>query len=387
MFRIAPRKVIRVWRRLDFPLLLLSAILTMVGVVFIYGAGQQIGGRFAGLWQRQLLFLVLGIAVFAGLVAVDYRRLARWSWLVYAISCLSLLYVLFFGVVINYSSRWLDLPLGPVHLRLQPAELAKPIAILFLAWLASRPSMNFSRLPPLLLYGAVMLPPIFLVVLQPDLGTAMVFVWVGVCIVFIAGISWRWIACAAVLAAVALPLVFFTLLQDYQRDRLQTLVNPSRDISAAGWNAHQALLAVGSGGAFGKGYMRGTQHVLGYLPQTVAPTDFIFSVIGEETGFVGAGAIVCAFIGLMICCLRAAARAPDPCGRFICVGVAAMLFIHAYVNIGMSIYMAPIVGLPLPFLSYGGSFALAIFAALGLVQSVYVRRDTPPPPESSSTRV
>ncbi len=363
------------WRRLDFAALLLCLILTMAGLFFIYGAGRQIGGNFAGYWLRQLLFTLLGTAVFIGLVAVDYRRLGKWSWILYLLAGLALLYVLFFGRTINQASRW-------IYYRgftLQPAELAKPMAALFLAWLASRPSFSLKRPLNLAVFGLAAAPLPLLIAVQPDLGTAMVFVGMAAAIAFVGGVSWRCLAILSLIAALLLPVAYFSLLEEYQRDRLRTLVKPSQDISAAGWNAHQALLAVGSGGPFGKGYMRGTQHVLGYLPRTVAPTDFIFSVIGEETGFLGAGALVCAYIALLICCLRSAARAPDNFGAYICVGVAAMFFIHAYINIGMSVYMAPIVGLPLPFVSYGGSFMLNMLISLGLVQSVYVRRDTPPP--------
>ncbi len=381
MFRSASNKMLKLWRRLDFVFLLLAAILSMVGFFFVYGTGQQLGGAFAELWKRHLLFLFLGTSAFLGLVAVDYRKLAKWSWVLYILAILTLVYVLFFGVTVNFARRWIDLEFAFLNLRLQPAELAKPLAALFFAWLASRRSMRFDRFLPTAVYGLAILPPAVLIALQPDLGTAMVFVGIGVCIAFVAGISWRLIGCIALVVVMTMPLAYLFVLEDYQRERLQTLVAPSKDISAAGWNAHQAMLAVGSGGTFGKGYMRGTQHVLGYLPRTVTPTDFIFSVIGEETGFIGAGAIVCAFLALLICCLRAAARAPDDFGALICTGVAAMLFIHAYINIGMSIYMAPIVGLPLPLVSYGGSFILNIFISLGLVQSVYVRRDTPPPRE------
>ena len=379
MFRSRPNKILKLWRKIDFVLLTIVAILSLVGFFFIFGTGRQLGGDFTNFWQRHLLFIALGIASFLIIISFDYRKLSHCAWIFYSVATAVLFYVLFFGVTINDASRWLDLPFFFIRLRLQPAELTKPIAVLFFAWVASRRIMNFNRLWVVILYGLAILPPAVLIAMQPDLGTAMVFVGMGVCIAFVAGLSWRLIAVFTAILLITLPLAYNLALEDYQRQRLQTLVNPSEDVSAAGWNAHQAMLAVGSGGTFGKGYMRGTQHVLGYLPRTVAPTDFIFSVIGEETGFVGAGALVCAFLALLICCLRAAARAPDEFGKLICSGVAAMLFIHVYINIGMSVYMAPIVGLPLPLISYGGSSILNIFISVGLVQSVYIRRDTPPP--------
>lgn len=370
-------KLSRIWRRLDFVLLVLTILLIFIGIVFIYGAGRQIGGSFSSYWIRQIIYVILGIPVFIGLVAIDYRRLGKFSWCIYLLSGVALVYVLFFGRTINNASRWISL----FDFTIQPAELAKPAAILFLAWLASRPWLRFKNFGGLFIFALTIAPIPFLIALQPDLGTATVFIAIGGAITFSACISWRWIIYIALAVTLLLPVVYHTGLEKYQQERLLNLIQPSRDVSASGWNAHQALLAVGSGGFFGKGYMRGTQHVLGYLPRNVAPTDFIFSVIGEETGFLGAGTLVCAYIGILVCCLRAAARAPDSFGAYICVGTAAMFFIHTYINIGMSIYMAPIVGLPLPLISYGGSFIMSMLISLGLVQSVYVRRDTAPPKE------
>jgi len=166
------------------------------------------------------------------------------------------------------------------------------------------------------------------------------------------------------------------VLEEHQRERVLTFLKPSEDISDAGYNAHKAVLAVGSGGVNGKGYRHGDMYVLGFLPRTVAPTDFIMAIIGEETGFIGAAVPIAAFAGLIICCLRNAAAAPDRFGAYLCGAVAALLFFHAFVNIGMAVQAAPIIGIPLPLVSYGGSFLVATLACLGLVNSVHAHRES-----------
>jgi len=163
-------------------------------------------------------------------------------------------------------------------------------------------------------------------------------------------------------------------LSAYQRERIETFLQPGKDPLGAGWNQRQSELAVGSGGLTGKGYRRGTQNVLGYLPKTVAPTDFIFSVIAEETGFMGAATVLALYAVLVFGGLYAAVVAPDRLGRVLCVGVVALLFTHVFVNIAMTVGLLPIVGLPLPLLSYGGTFMVCTMVGLGLVQSVYMRR-------------
>jgi rod shape determining protein RodA len=243
-----------------------------------------------------------------------------------------------------------------------------------------------------------------LIGLQPDYGTALVFVPFTLAVVFAAGLTWRWILLGVAAAAVVLPLAY-PRLADHQKDRIKVFLEPPADGAIAllsplvsddrqeglveakehffkrsesavdtDWNAHQSLLAVGSGGMWGKGFMRGTQHVLGFLPRTVAPTDFIFSVIAEEAGFAGAGAVLCAFMGLILCMLRTATLACDEFGTYLACGVAVLFFTHVFINVGMTMQAAPIIGIPLPFVSYGGSFMLGTMVCAGLAQSVHVRR-------------
>lgn len=360
----------KILRRTDLIMLLLMLVLLATGMMFIYGSGIQLGGRFAGYWQRQLFWIACGLVAFAATATVDYRRAAGWSWLLYLAVNGMMVSLFFVGRTVNQATSWLAI--GPVTI--QPSELAKPVAILFWAWVATRDGFSFTRFRDLCIFAGAVVLPVALVAMQPDWGTALAFLPVGVAMIFIGGLPWRHLLLVVLLSLVVLPVGYRFFLKDYQRQRIQTFLRPSDDALGAGYNARQSLLAVGSGGMFGKGFMGGHQYKLGYLPRNVAPTDFIYAVVGEETGFVGGLMLIAAQLGLIGCCLRTAAMAAEPLGTLLCSGVAALLFVHTYVNIGMTIGAAPIIGIPLPLVSYGGSFMIGIMASLGLVQSVHTRR-------------
>lgn len=350
-------------------MLLLMAVLLFTGMMFIYGSGTQLGGGFANLWRRQALWIVCGSLTFVVTAAIDYRILARFSFLFYLGANGVLVSLFFIGKTVNQAKSWLDI--GPIAL--QPSELAKPLIMLFLAWLATR-SGQLKTLGGTGLFVIAGVLPAVLIALQPDWGTALVFIPITLVIAFSGGIRWKYLLYALLVVIVVLPVSYHVILGNRQRKRIQTFLNPGEDIMGAGYNAHQSLLAVGSGGGTGKGYRGGNQYKLGYLPRTVSQTDFIFSVIGEETGFIGGVMLIAALLGLIGCCLRTAALAADRLGAVLCSGVGAFLFIHSYINIGMTVGAAPIIGIPLPLVSYGGSFTIATMACLGLVQNVFARR-------------
>ncbi len=397
-----PAPLRALWRllvRMDKAMLGLNVLLLATGLLFVYGVGQEIGGDFANQWRRQLLNTLAGLVVYTICAAVDYRRLASWSWLGYLGALVLLALVLTpLGVVRNNARSWLALP--GFGTPLQPSELAKPVVLLFLAWLASRPMAGNSPGRAALLCAAAVAPPVALILRQPDFGTALVYVPFTFAIVFTARLRWRYVLAGAALAAAGAVLLY-PRLKPYQQDRIKVfaeaplslgvaalspiLPEPAREklerwhgavsrLSSDTWNAQQSLLAVGSGGLWGKGFMRGTQHVLGFLPRNVASSDFVFSVIGEEAGFVGGAGVICAFVGMLLCALRTAWGAADDLGCYLAVGVAALLFTHAFISIGMTVKAAPIVGIPLPFVSHGGSFMICTMACTGLVQSVHIRR-------------
>ncbi|MBT3286330.1 MAG: rod shape-determining protein RodA [Victivallales bacterium] len=394
------RWVLATLLKVDLPMLVLTLVLMTTGFLFVFGVSHEVGGRFANQWRSHIMWMVLGSMAGVGVALIDYRWLARYSWVVY-LGGLGLLLLVFtpMGVTLNTARSWIRLG----GRQLQPAELAKPAVLLFTAWIAAGPLVKDSRLPPFIPVFIAIAPAVGLVLMQPDYGTAMVFFPFALAIAFAAGLRWRWLVLGVTILLVAVPLTYRRL-KPYQKDRLKVFmdqpvragvaaVSPlvpeqtqvrlteasdkflerSKDAIHTDWNAHQSLLAVGSGGWFGKGYMKGTQHVLGFLPQTVASSDFVFSVIAEETGFVGTATIVCVFIALILCCLRTALLAKDTLGRYIGVGAALIIFTHVFINVGMTIQAAPIIGIPLPFISHGGSFMIGTLVLMGLVQSVHIR--------------
>ncbi len=380
--------------RMDFALLFCMLVLLSVGVLTIYGAGQKAGGAFEHYWIRQLAGIGIGTVFFLACVLFDYRQLGREAWLFYGAALFLLVLVLVTGFTINRSRSWIPVLPG---FTLQPGEIAKPATLFFLAWTASRPALRLTKASSLVPHLLVLGAPVALIMLQPDWGTALVFFGMAAPILFLAGFRWKWVAVIlAVLVLAAVPAWLYVMrpvpaasttpqhglagMMEHQRQRLHNrftvFLDPDADAMGSGWNARQAMMAVGSGGAAGKGFMKGTQHELGFLPRTVAPTDFIFSVIGEENGFLGSVVILGAFLVIVLRCLRIASQADDEFGSYLAAGTAGLFFTHAYINVGMNIHAAPIIGIPLPLISYGGSFMISSLICLGLVQSIHARRQT-----------
>ena len=356
--------------------------LSGVGLVFIYSTGIQAGDG-AYFFRRQLLWLAVGAAAYFGCAVPDLsrRRYRVIAAIVYMVTLVMLVLVLIPGIGIRVygATRWI----GAGPLRIQPSEFAKIGLILALSSLFSSMLFRVDRLGGPLAGAVVMLIPAALIVVEPDLGSAIVCVPVFLAMMFCAGLKWRFILigvlAAALLASAAVlneTMRISPLLSNYQRARIRTFLNPEYDRSGAGYNAYQAKLAVGSGGVTGKGIGEGTQNTLGFLPQTVANNDFIFSVIAEETGFFGALALICAYILLLYSILRTAFLTEDAFGRSLCVGAAAMFFTHMFINIGMSVGVMPITGLSLPLVSRGGSFTVVSLALLGMVQAVHRHRQS-----------
>ncbi|MBQ7209123.1 MAG: rod shape-determining protein RodA [Lentisphaeria bacterium] len=350
-----------------------------IGLVFIYSTGRGYGGGGSQAFFRQLQWIGLGSCLWLLCALTDYRRaafrLAVFS--AYAAVVVLLILTLRFGVRIYGAVRWIEI--GSV--RLQPSEFAKVVMVLFLAVVFSAPRFDVNRKTGLLLSLLIFTPLFFLIAREPDLGSAAVLLPAYIGMIFCAGLRWRpiLIATVAVLligGAIALneTLRIRPLLRDYQRDRIRVFFNPDSDRRNRGYNVYQSRLAVGSGGFSGKGIGRGEQNTLGFLPHTVANNDFIFSVIAEETGYAGSLILLGLYALLMYSIWRTAFLACDPLGRFIACGIGCLMIFHIFVNIGMSIGIAPVTGLPLPFVSYGGSFILASMASCGLLQSVHRHR-------------
>lgn len=357
-------------RRMDPVISVTVGVLTGIGILFIYSACfRQDDLPVADFYRKQMLWAVIGLAVYVAMALFDYRRLYKVTAWVYVASIVLLLVVLLLGQEINGAKRWLNV----FGIYIQPAEVAKLAVILALARFLGRPGRD-PRDGKILLYG-LLIPalPFLLILKQPDLGTGAVLVPVVGSMLFAAGVPLRRLGLLLLAGLLLLPVGWFAL-GDYQKERIMVFVDSSRDPHGAGWNKTQSEIAVGSGGLAGKGYLKGTQNILGFLPRTVAPTDFIFSVIAEELGFMGSVLLLCLFGALFSAGIRTAVWAPDLFGCLIAVGVVAMLFSHVFVNIAMTVGLMPITGLPLPLISYGGSFMLSTMLAVGLLQSIYVRR-------------
>jgi rod shape determining protein RodA len=323
---------------------------------------------------------VIGLVVFLVMVLLDYRRLRDFAWPLYFLGLLSLVLVLVPGIgkKMYGAYRWISL----AGFQFQPSELAKLATILLLARCLGNSERDPERGSYILKAFAIALPPVLLILKEPDLSSASVLLAVTFIMLFAAGVPMRTFGILAVIGALILGallgLLFFKIEWaphlGYVKERIMVFFNPGRDPLNAGWNAIQSALAVGSGGLSGKGFLQGTQDVLGYLPRTVSANDFIFPVIAEETGFIGAAVLLSLYAVVLSAGVRAATTAQDKLGRLLATGLTGLVFCHVFVNIAMTIGLLPIMGIPLPLVSYGGTFVVGALTALGLLQSVYARR-------------
>lgn len=364
----------------------IGALLCLIGtgLLFIYSTGAQIGGdHAASFFFRQLRWIGAGGILWLFCSLIDYRKIQYriLAVLFYLVTIVLLVLVFFIGVKVYGATRWLSI--APLGMRLQPSEFCKLALVMVLSAMFASPMFKVNRLPCLLLGAGTVALPFVLIVREPDLGSALILLPIYLAILFTAGLKWRYILLAGVAisilgGAVVLneAMQFRPMLKEYQRDRIRVFLNPELDRTDTGYNSYQARLAVGSGGLTGKGIGEGTQNTLGFLPQTVSNNDFIFSVIAEEVGFLGCLLLLAAYLALFYSIIRTAFLTVDPFGRYLAVGIAGIFFTHCFINIGMSIGLAPVTGLSLPFVSYGGSFMLMGLAACGLLQSVYRYRNS-----------
>src|SRR5438309_10447352 len=365
--RPAPRR----WIQIDPILLIVTLLLIGYGLVMTYSTTAETRTFTGDPMQfvvRGAIWAAVGLAAMAAVALFDYAWLGAFAPLLYVFTLGLLSVVLAIGTSSLGAHRAINLG----GLSFQFSEVAKVLMIIVLAkFFADRCASIGSPLTMLL--GLVLLAPaVFLVYRQPDLGTSLVFIAIFFGIAFLAGARiWQLVALVAI-AAASFPIVW-SLLKDYQRARLSAFLNPYADPQGAGWNIIQSLIAVGSGGATGKGLTAGTQSPLGYLP--IAESDFVFSGLAEDLGFAGAVILFALYIVLLVAALRVAFRAKDPFGMLIGAGVATMLLCQIMVNVGMAISLMPVTGIPLPFISHGGSSLVSICFALGVLQSISMRRE------------
>jgi rod shape determining protein RodA len=357
-----PREQFNVWRQYDYVMGLFLLMVLVLGATAIFSAAG-VGNRVQ--FARQVIYMVVGFGVLLYFSLTDYHSLGRLYGLTYVFMLLLLILVRVAGHQVLGAQREINLGL----FELQASEISKLLIIIVLARFFNVRRDRMNRPGTLLLALGLVAPPTLLILAQPDLGTALVYVGIFLGVSFMAGVPKRYLVTMVVLSAAALPLVI-SRLQGYQRRRLITFLNPGSDPAGAGYNILQAKIAVGSGGLFGKGFLTGTQGQLGFVPSRV--TDFIFAIFSEEWGFLGAVILLVLFGVVLVRLLRAAHLARDSFGALLAFGVATMLAFQVVINVGMNIGVMPVVGIPLPFISYGGSSMLTNMAAIGIVQSVVI---------------
>ncbi|HLR16612.1 MAG TPA: rod shape-determining protein RodA [Alcanivoracaceae bacterium] len=349
---------------LDPPLLITLLLLSGFGLWVLYSAANAD----MAVTNKQSIRIGIGLGALVLLAQVPPRVLRFWTPIIYAGGLILLLLVLVAGTEIKGAQRWLSIPgLG----RFQPAELLKLAAPAMVAWYFHERHLP-ARLKDVFIALSIVALPSLLIALQPDLGTALLVAAGGLIALFIAGLSWRLILLTASLIAVAAPLAYYFVLHDYQRRRVDTFINPEADPLGAGWNIIQSKTAIGSGGLTGKGWFEGTQSRLDFLPES--STDFIFAVLGEEFGFLGFLVLLACYLTIVLRSLLISYQAQDTFGRLLSASIGLTFFVYVIVNIGMVTGLLPVVGVPLPLVSYGGTSIITLLAGFGVLMSIHTHR-------------
>jgi rod shape determining protein RodA len=371
----APRARVRnhdmtaAWRHIDVVLCVLVTLTAIIGSLMIYSATRNKEASIPFI-EKHIIFVTVGVAAMVACAAIDYVKLRDWARLLYVLGILSLIGVLVPGVGSEHKGikAWYDI--GPFQI--QPAEIAKVIVIVAVAsYLGTSVSKLGAKqlVVALLMFGI----PMGLIMLQPDLGTNLVFVMIAAGMLAVAGIPMRYLIALAIVAVVGVVGILQSdTLESYQRDRLTSFADPNAASSGAVYNTKQSQTAISLGGLTGAGYLAGAYTEGGSVPEQ--QTDFIFTVPGEELGFIGSSVLLLLLGGIVWRVWRTAQLARDEVGRLICVGVLCLLIFHIFENVGMNLGIMPVTGIPLPFVSYGGSATISAFACMGLVMNVHMRR-------------
>ncbi len=350
------------WRALELELALPVLLLAVMGTLTVYSAGRDTVQ--AHLWIKQALWNVIGIAAAGYLAGMDHRRLFRNSLPIYILGVAALVLVLVAGKTVSGSKSWLAI----WGVTLQPSEFVKWMTLLFVAHrLGKRPP---DQLPAWELVGAVGLVcfPMLLVLKQPDLGVALTYLPLLLLVPLVKGIRWRWLAGGSLLFVLLCAATWQYKLQPYQKERILTFLDPSRDLRGKGYQVHQSRIAIGAGGLLGQGFTSGSQTQLNFLP--VKTTDFVFSVWAEERGYLGVLMVLGLFGVFLKRILDIAREAKSSAGAYFCAGSAGVFGLHILINVGMVSGAVPTTGIPLPFFTYGGSSTLAFFLALGVILNI-----------------
>ncbi|MGE0685411.1 MAG: rod shape-determining protein RodA [Dehalococcoidia bacterium] len=367
----------RSWREtrpFDYVMLAAAVALTCFGLILIYSGSINTMGtgleNLQGPTGRQMVFGILAVMVCLIVSRFDYRWLAQGSTLMYIGLILALIFVMTVHGTEEYGSRrWINV--GPFHI--QPSEIGKLVIILVLARYLSENQDNIND--PRVFFSSLALAgvPALLVFAEPDLGSASIFFFIWLGMVIMAGASMRLVLSTLGMGLAMLPFAVIAVITDYQRDRISLFLDPNKEALGDGFNILQAEISIGSGGFFGQGLTHGTQTQLDYL--RTQTTDYVFSVLGEELGFIGAMLLFSLYILLLFRGLRAAGMSQDVFGRLVAIGVVIFILFQTFINIAVNLRLFPVTGIPLPFISAGGSSLVTVFIAIGLLQSVVMRRN------------
>jgi len=352
-------------RDFDWPMLFLAFAICGLGVLQIYSATHDTGWRDA--WWKQIVWIVVAFVAMWVVTLIDYHTLLAQVPLLYGVSVVTLIATFILGMTVFGSRRWI----GSRGLHLQVSEFVKVMLILLVARYLTELKTEQLELRDLLKLGGLVGLPMVLVIKQPDLGTALTYLPILLSGIFLAGLRWQYAAAIVLVFVLVLP-VGYHFLQDYQKTRLVSFLDPAQDPKGSGYQVIQSKIAVGSGALWGRGVTRGSQTQGRFLP--VPHTDFIFSAFAEEHGFVGVVVALGLYFLLLLQIVQNAQTAPDRAGTLICMGVATLLLFHILVNVGMVVGRMPVTGIPLPLMSSGGSNILSVFLMLGLVNNVRLRR-------------
>ncbi|MCC5452475.1 rod shape-determining protein RodA [Rheinheimera sp. UJ51] len=344
---------------IDTPLLLGLLTLMCYGLIVLYSAS----GQNEGMLEGQLIRLGLALTVMIAFAQINPQTIRRWSFPLFIFGTILLVCVLLFGHVGKGAQRWLDLG----FMKFQPSEIMKLAVPMAIAWFISSHNLP-PRLHHLLVGFLMCLIPTLLIAKQPDLGTSILIATAGIFVLFMAGMSWRLIGFIAALISAFAPVMWLFLMHDYQRKRVLTFINPESDPLGSGYHIIQSKIAIGSGGVDGKGWMQGTQSQLEFLPER--HTDFIFSVLSEEFGLIGVLVLLAIYLFIIGRGLLIAARAQDNYSKLVAGSFTLTFFVYVFVNIGMVSGLLPVVGVPLPLVSYGGTSMVTMMAAFGIIMSV-----------------
>ncbi len=353
-------------QKINYPLLGIIITLFLIGLAALYSISN---GDFNSWPLKHTQRFIIGLIIFFIVILFDLRIIFGYAYVIFTLSIISLAIIPYFGIESNGATRWISI----AGISLQPSEFVKYTLILALAKYFHSINNDNSFIKTLIIPLIITIIPVLLVITQPDLGTSLIILLGGISLFWISGLNYKYFIVGIFSIICSMP-VLWQYLKGYQKDRVLTFFNPERDPLGNGYHIMQSKIALGSGGVFGKGYMEGTQSHLNFLPEM--QTDFIFTMLGEEFGFMGTLILLLIYASLIMISIRLALKSRSLFSKYLSLGVCNVFFIYVFVNIGMVTGLLPVVGVPLPFISYGGSSMLAVMFGFGLLMNCYINRNT-----------